>query len=84
MASPNHGRSLYKELYPYRICLVGRGYGMNLYRRSLDLAQDILVNNMVGTMRVIFLFWKRARRRPIMVPRVGPSSNREEVRRRRK
>jgi hypothetical protein len=52
---------------------------MTLYRRSLELAQDILVNNMVGMMRVIFLFWKKARRRPRRVPRVGPSNNRREV-----
>jgi hypothetical protein len=44
---------------------------MNLYRRRLDLSLDPLVNSMVGMMRVIFLFWKRARRIPKRIPRVG-------------
>jgi hypothetical protein len=55
---------------------------MTLYMRSLDLAQDLLVNSMVGMMRVILLFWQRERRRPRRVPRVGPSSNREALSRR--
>jgi hypothetical protein len=82
MASPNHGRALYEALYPKSICPVGRGYRMTLYMRSLDLAQDLLVNSMVGMVRVILLFWQRERRRPRRVPRVGPSSNKEALRRR--
>jgi hypothetical protein len=79
MAFPNLGRALYEALCLESICPVGRGSGMTLYKRSLELALDPLVNSVVGMMRVIFLFWQRERRRPRRVPRVGPSSNKEEV-----
>jgi hypothetical protein len=79
MASPNLGRALCETLWPKSICPVGGGFGMTLYRRSLDFAQDLLVNNVVGMVRVILLFWQRERRRLRRVPRVGPSNNKEEV-----
>jgi hypothetical protein len=80
MASPNLGRALYEASWLESICPVGRGSGMTLYMRSLELDQDLLVGSMVGMMRVIFLLWQRTRRTPRRVPRVGPSNNREEVR----
>jgi hypothetical protein len=75
--------ALHKVLWPESICPIGRGYGMNLYRKSLDLAQDLLVSSMVEMVMRILLFWKRVRRRPRRVPRVGSSNSREEVSRRR-
>jgi hypothetical protein len=47
------------------------------------LAQDLLVNDVVGMMVRILLFLQRESRRPRRVPRVGPSSSRREVRSRR-
>jgi hypothetical protein len=52
---------------------------MTLYMRSLGLAHDLLVNNVVGMMVRILLFLQRVRKRPRRVPRVGPSNNRTEV-----
>jgi hypothetical protein len=53
---------------------------MTLYRRSSGLAQDLLVSGVARMMRGIFLFCKRERRRPRMVPRVGYNNNsRREV-----
>jgi hypothetical protein len=61
-----------------------RGFGMNLFNRSLELASNLLVSSRVRmVMKVILLFWKRERRRPSRVPKKGPSnSSREEVRNR--
>jgi hypothetical protein len=43
MASPNLGRALYEASWIESICPVGRGSGMTLYKRSLELDQDPLV-----------------------------------------
>ena len=80
MSFPNTRRVLYEASWLESIFPVGRGSGMTLCRRSLELALDLLVNNMVGmVMRVILLLWLRARRRPSKGPKEGPSSSREEV-----
>jgi len=49
---------------------------MTLYKRSLDLPRDLLVSSMVGMMRVILIFWKRARRIPRRVPVVAKKQQR--------
>jgi hypothetical protein len=36
MASPNLGRALCEASWLESVCLVGRGSGMTLYRRSLE------------------------------------------------
>ena len=81
MDFPNLWRVLYEASWLESICPVGRGSGMNLCRRNLELAPDLLVSSRVGmVMRVILLLWLRARRRPSSGPKVGPSSSsREEV-----
>jgi hypothetical protein len=50
---------------------------------SQDDGEDLLVRSVVGMMVRILLFLQRARRRPRRVPRVGLSSSRREVSRRR-
>jgi hypothetical protein len=81
MASPNLGRVLSEASWIESICPVRRGSRMTLCKRSLELALNPLANNVVGmVMRVILIFWKRARRRPSRGLRLGPRSNiREEV-----
>jgi hypothetical protein len=47
MASPNLGRDLYEASWLESIGPVGRGAGMTLCRRSLELAPNLLVSSRV-------------------------------------
>jgi hypothetical protein len=71
MDFPSLGRVLCEASWLESICPIGRGSGMTLCRRILELALDLLVISRVRVViRVILLLWIRERRRPSSGPKV--------------